>query len=80
MRYRCPECRTRRTDYRLFLQHQVDAGHKVCNGGGYHHAHRPGSKFCQANPLAVLNEAKRRDEPQTVIDEIISYLKTEGKL
>lgn len=58
--FRCPECRTRRQDYRLLLQHIQTSGHSVCKCNGYHHNHRKGSRYCHHNPLAVLFHADRQ--------------------
>lgn len=58
-RWRCPACRTRRTDYLFLLAHCKEKGHSVCNCGGYHHAHRPGSPYCHKNPMSALLDAER---------------------
>lgn len=57
--YRCPECRTRRRDRGLFTQHLQATGHKLCICGGYHHQHRPGSPYCERNPVSALLLADR---------------------
>jgi hypothetical protein len=62
--FRCPECRTRRRSYGLFLQHLVDSGHRPCQCGGYHYKHRPGSPCCHKNPLAVLHIAARQSNSE----------------
>ncbi|UZZ64546.1 hypothetical protein [Curvibacter phage PCA1] len=59
MLFRCPACRTRRSDYKLFTQHLRTSGHKLCNCGGYHYAHRPGSPFCEQNPMGDVLVAAR---------------------
>lgn len=59
MLFRCPECRTRRKDFKLFTQHLKTTGHALCRCGGYHYSHRPGSPFCETNPLAALRMADR---------------------
>ena len=56
---RCPECRTRRTTRGLFSQHVQATGHKLCQCGGYHYAHRPGSPYCAYNPVSALLLADR---------------------
>lgn len=56
---RCPDCRTRRKDYGLFTRHLRETGHRVCTCGGYHHAHRPGSPFCERNPTSPVLLASR---------------------
>lgn len=67
---RCPECRTRRKDYKLFTQHLRSSGHKLCTCGGYHYAHRKGSPFCYGNPLAVVHHASRQGASDDVLMEI----------
>lgn len=57
--FRCPECRTRRQDQKLFTQHLAKSGHQVCKCRGYHHHHRKGSRFCWGNPVADLFLADR---------------------
>lgn len=57
--FRCPECRTRRKDYKLFLQHIQLSGHKLCDCGGYNYKHRPGSRYCYVNPMAPAEHASR---------------------
>lgn len=57
--FRCPSCRTRRKDYQLFTQHIRTSGHALCRCGGYHYAHRPGSPFCESNPVSALLLADR---------------------
>lgn len=64
---RCPGCRSRRSTYKALQQHLKLTGHKLCTCGGYHYAHRPGSPYCHGNPLSVLREAWRRDEPEEVL-------------
>lgn len=41
------------------LKHVADSGHRLCNCGGYHYAHRPGSRFCVANPMSDVWIAAR---------------------
>lgn len=74
MQFRCPECRTRRADYGLFLQHLRTSGHRVCNCGGYHFAHRKGSTYCHHNPLAVMHAASRQGEPPEVLLKIAASI------
>jgi hypothetical protein len=74
MLFRCPECRTRRKDYTLFVRHVKESGHKVCTCGGYHYAHRPGTTLCHKNPMSVLLEAQARGEPEEVLQEIRQWL------
>lgn len=60
-RYRCPACRTRRTDWLALLAHCNAHGHGLCTCGGYHFAHRPGSPCCEKNPMGPLHSAIRAD-------------------
>jgi hypothetical protein len=68
--YRCPQCRTRRKDYLLLVKHMVEAGHGLCTCGGYHYAHRSGSKHCAANPWSIYYEAERRGATKTELEEL----------
>lgn len=67
---RCPVCRTRRKDPLLMLRHLQESGHRSCGCGGYHYAHRPGSKCCDSNPMCGVNQAVRRGEDPAVIEDI----------
>jgi hypothetical protein len=78
MEFRCPDCRTRRKDFKLFTQHLRTSGHKVCICGGYPYKHRPGSPYCHKNPLSLIREAWRRDEPPEVILEIAAHIVSES--
>lgn len=68
--WRCPECRTRRQDFDLFMRHIHESGHCLCNCGGYHYAHRPGSPFCKRNPFSDVLDASRRGESAEVCMDI----------
>jgi len=70
MRFRCPECRTRRTDYGLFLQHLKLTGHRVCNCGGYHYPHRADSPYCHKNALAPYRHAARESTDKLMLLDI----------
>lgn len=59
MIFRCPACRTRRKDWGLFSAHLQESGHRLCKCGGYHYAHRPGSTYCERNPMCDLHRASR---------------------
>lgn len=74
MMFRCPACRTRRQDYKLFTRHLRESGHKVCTCSGYHYAHRPGSKCCEQNLWSALHCAVRRGEGQDVLLDIAADL------
>lgn len=73
MLFRCPSCRTRRRDYGLFTQHLKQTGHALCKCGGYHYQHRPGSPFCELNPMSEVLIASRNGEPDHVLREIAEY-------
>lgn len=74
MTYRCPDCRTRRKNYGLFTKHLRDSGHRLCDCGGYHYRHRPGSPYCKANPMSVVLHALREgatpEQAQELQDEV----------
>lgn len=56
---RCPECRTTRKFYVAYQAHLASSGHSLCNCGGYHFKHRPGSTYCERNPLSGAYLASR---------------------
>jgi hypothetical protein len=60
---RCPGCRTRRATFASMLLHIRATGHDLCNCGGFHFKHRPGSSCCERNPWAALCQAKRAGAP-----------------
>lgn len=71
MTLRCPECRSRRATYASMLLHVKATGHKLCQCGGYHYAHRPGSPFCEKNPRSGYYQALRAGEPDEVLLDIL---------
>lgn len=73
MQFRCPECRTRRADYDLFTKHLQQSGHKLCRCGGYHYAHRPGSPFCEQNPMSDVLLASRAGTPDHELADIAAW-------
>jgi hypothetical protein len=77
-RYRCPQCRTRRTDWLSLLAHIEKHGHKVCRCGGYAYAHRPGSPYCHENPWSIFNEAYRAGEPTATLLDIAIHIAYEN--
>lgn len=77
--YRCPECRTRRKDFDLFMRHIHESGHALCNCGhvsygGTGFPHRPGSPCCIHNPLSALWIAMRQGEGPEVLQEVAAWL------
>lgn len=68
MTLRCPECRTRRATFVAMLAHEAKSGHKKCNCGGYHFAHRPGSACCEQNRMAMLRQAVRAGHEMTTAE------------
>jgi hypothetical protein len=73
MIFRCPECRTRRRDYGLFTQHLKTTGHALCHCGGYHYAHRPGSPYCEGNPMSDVLLASRYGTPDSELADIAAW-------
>jgi transcriptional regulator NrdR family protein len=59
---RCPACRTRRTTYDSMQDHIKASGHKLCECGGYHYKHRPGSPYCESNVMSPLYHAMRQSD------------------
>lgn len=74
MLFRCPECRTRRQDYKLFTKHLRDSGHRLCKCSGYHYSHRKGSPFCYENPVSDLYHASRRGEDFDTLRQIAEHI------
>jgi hypothetical protein len=70
MLFRCPECRTRRKDHKLFTQHLRATGHRLCMCGGYHFAHRKGSPYCYQNPFSAMYHASRQGEHDETLARI----------
>lgn len=58
-RYRCPECRTRRTSGLALAAHVAQCPRPVCWCSGYLFPHRPGSPYCEKNAMAPLRSAIR---------------------
>lgn len=73
MAFRCPSCRTRRKDYGLFTKHLQESGHRLCKCGGYHYSHRPGSPFCEANPMSDVLMASRYGTPDSELADIAAW-------
>ena len=67
---RCPECRSRRTTYTSMQRHINASGHKLCQCGGYPYPHRPGSPYCEQNPMAPALAASRAGESDEAVQEI----------
>lgn len=68
--FRCPDCRTRRKDWGLFTQHLHASGHRLCDCGGYHYKHRPGSPYCHGNPMSAVLHALRDGASDEQVAEI----------
>lgn len=68
---RCPECRTRRATYASMQRHIQGSDHKLCTCGGYHYAHRPGSPYCEHNPMAPALQASRAGTSDEEVQEIM---------
>ena len=73
---RCVGCRTRRATYQSMQAHYQKTGHKLCNCGGLHYAHRPGTKFCDHHPMAGLHRAMRCSDltDEQYIDILIDHI------
>lgn len=73
-RYRCPACRIRRTDWLSLQAHCRNSGHALCQCGGYHYAHRPGSPYCVHNPWSDLRHADRAGENAATLLDIAAHI------
>jgi hypothetical protein len=67
-RYRCPECRTRRTDVRKMILHVMQCIRPLCFCCNYTYPHRPESGMCSLNPDAQVALARRAGTPE---DELL---------
>ena len=61
-RYRCPQCRTRRTSWLSMLKHMADKGHRPCHCGGYWFPHRCAGGACHEGPRWEYYAALRAGE------------------
>lgn len=57
------------------ITHQAQAGHRVCECGGYDYPHRPLSPYCHRHPHSSLLHALRlgdmtAEEIQDVVEEL----------
>lgn len=75
--YRCPECRTRRASYKTLMDHIASSRHALCKCGGYHYAHRPGSPFCECNPLSAILLADRYGSDASDLLRVGEHVKTD---
>jgi len=71
---RCPVCRSRRSTFSLMQKHIAASAHTLCNCGGYHFAHRPGSACCDLNPSSVYLQASRAGASDDDLMEIAADL------
>lgn len=67
-RFRCPECRTRRTSGAAMVLHMMQCKRQMCDCGGYHFRHRLGSGMCYENPASHVKHASRAGTPD---DELL---------
>lgn len=58
---RCPQCRSRRSTFKLMAAHIAVAQHKLCTCGGYHYPHRPESACCDQNARGAYLQASRAE-------------------
>ena len=76
--YRCPECRTRRASFKSLIDHVAKTRHALCRCGGYHYSHRPGSPYCETNPLSAILMADRYGATEGDLLRVAEHLKTES--
>jgi len=76
---RCPACRTRRTTFTALLAHLEKSEHVVCKCGGYHYPHRPGSRFCDQNPMSDVWRASHSGASDEELQEIQTEIAYEKK-
>lgn len=68
--YRCVQCRTRRADRHLLALHEQQCKRPLCDCGGYHFRHRPGSRLCEHNPMSAVLLASRAGTPDEELPDI----------
>ena len=69
---RCPECRSRRATFTSMTAHIKASGHKFCDCSGYHFRHRPGSPYCESNPMCTYNRADRAGASEKDLAELLA--------
>lgn len=55
--------------------HLRSSGHKPCRCGGYHYQHRPGSPYCELNPLSLLRHVLRSEDDDDAITGLAATIK-----
>ena len=59
------------------VQHCKDHDHTLCDCGGYHYKHRPGSPCCKANPMSPVHTALRdgatEQEARDIEDDVLWF-------
>ena len=59
------------------VKHCADHDHKVCDCGGYHYKHRPGSPCCKVNPMSPVHTALREgatsQEARDIEDDVLWF-------
>lgn len=76
---RCPQCRSRRSTFKLMAAHIAATQHKLCNCGCYHFPHRPESACCDQNVNGVYLQASRTGASEDDLMEIAADLALNGK-
>lgn len=83
---RCKGCRSRFSSFTSLIEHERRTKHKLCNcspsasfPGGYHFVHRPGSRYCQQNPLCDYWIALKEGASKEQLIEILVEWAWAGK-
>jgi hypothetical protein len=69
-RYRCPQCRTRRTDPHLMVLHVMDCMRPLCFCGAYTYPHRYLGGDCFHNADAQVKHASRAGTPDDELRDV----------
>lgn len=70
-RFRCPQCRTRRTDAHAMVLHVLACRRPLCHCLRVTHPHRPGSfPLCEQNPMSDALKASREGATDQEVAEI----------
>lgn len=70
VRFRCPQCRTRRVDGLAMLLHVMKCTRPVCHCGSYAYPHRPAGGLCTLNPDVQVALASRAGTPDHELPDV----------
>jgi hypothetical protein len=71
-RYRCPQCRTRRTSWVSMLKHMADKDHRAHHCAGYWFPHRCGGGACEESPKAEYYSLLRQGASKAEAEQTLA--------